>query len=210
MDAITSEGFRDNVRATADNIAEGLSVGRDASADGYWAKWAGFYQQLALDPLLTLYKDPIPILCTISQEYHIGDITASSSNVRSKTVQDDVRPVAQTLTALGARDPHLSNGGKIYYRLQLQYRCYTRQGPPLNRVKAILVQILGAVAAIVAAFNDLELHAVADMIILTFFFLLHPGGNTGTKTTSTPFHLCDVILSVGRTVFTLISLEEDF
>ena len=39
------------------------------------------------------------------------------------------------------------------------------------------------------------------MIIIAFFFLLRPGGYTGTKSDSTPFRLSDVTFSVGRTVF---------
>ena len=39
------------------------------------------------------------------------------------------------------------------------------------------------------------------MIIIAFFFLLHPGEYTGTKSDSSPFRLSDVTFSVGRTVF---------
>ena len=209
MDPAASEAFRDSFRAASADITEGLSAGRDASADGYWAKWQNFCQRVALDPHLSSYEDPVPILITFAREYRVGDVAAASGPVRSKTVQDAVRSVAQTLTALGARDPRLSGAGKLDYRLQLQYRCYTRQDPPPNRVKPIPVQILRAVAAIAAATNDPELQAVSDMIILAFFFLLRPGEYTASKSDSTPFRLCDVTLSVGRTVFTSASSEAD-
>lgn len=39
--------------------------------------------------------------------------------------------------------------------------------------------------------------AIADMIVLAFFFLLRPGEYTATKSDTTPFRLCDVRLSVG-------------
>ena len=39
------------------------------------------------------------------------------------------------------------------------------------------------------------------MIIIAFFFLLHPGDYTGTKSYSSPFWLSDVTFSVSRTVF---------
>ena len=209
MDPAASEAFRDNFRAASADITEGLSAGRDASADWYWAKWQNFSQHVALDPYLSSYEDPIPILVTFAREYRVGDVSSASGGVRSKTVQDAVRSVAQTLTALGARDPRLSASGKIDYRLQLQYRCYTRQDPPPNRVKPIPVQILRAVTAIAAASNDLEMQAVSDMIIIAFFFLLRPGEYTASTSDSTPFRLCDVTLSVGRTVFTSASSEAD-
>ena len=126
MDPVAGKSFRDSFRFATEDIAEGLFEGRDASADGYWAKWKNFCQRVALDPHLSSYEDPIPILVTFAREYRVGDVSAASGGVRSKTVQDAVRSVAQTLTALGARDPRLSASGKIDYRLQLQYRCYTR------------------------------------------------------------------------------------
>ena len=52
-----------------------------------------------------------------------------------------------------------------------------------------------------AASRDPELQAIADMIIIAFFFLLRPREYTGTKSDSSPFRLSDVTFSVGRTVF---------
>ena len=52
-----------------------------------------------------------------------------------------------------------------------------------------------------AASNDQELQAVADMIIIAFFFLIQPGEYTGTKPDSAQFRLSDVTFSVDRTVF---------
>ena len=52
-----------------------------------------------------------------------------------------------------------------------------------------------------AASNDQELQAVADMIIISFFFLLRPGDYIGTKSDRAPFRLSYVTFSVGRTVF---------
>ena len=56
-------------------------------------------------------------------------------------------------------------------------------------------------SCVAADSNDQELWAVADMIIIAFFFLLRPVEYTGTKSDSTPFRLSDVTFSVGRTVF---------
>ena len=88
---------------------------------------------------------------------------------------------------LGAKDPRMTYTGKLDGRLQLQFRCYSRQGPPPSRVKPIPVQVLCWIACVAAASRDPELHAVADMIIIAFFFLLYPGEYTGTKSDSLPF-----------------------
>ena len=60
-----------------------------------------------------------------------------------------------------------------------------------------------------AASNDQELQAVADIIIISFFFLLRPGEYTGTKYDSSPFLLSDVTFSVSRTVFDTITATDN-
>ena len=102
---------------------------------------------------------------------------------------------------LGAKDPRMTSTGKLDERLQLQFRCYSQKDPPPSRVKPIPVQVLRRLACVAASSRDPELQAVADMIIIAFFFLLRPGEYTGTKSDSSPFRLSDVTFSVGRTVF---------
>ena len=102
---------------------------------------------------------------------------------------------------LGAKDPRMKSTGKLDRRLQLHFRCYSRQDLPPSRVKPIPVQVLRRLACVAAASRDPELQAVADMIIIAFFFLLRPGEYTGAKSDSSPFRLSDVTFSVGRTVF---------
>ena len=47
--------------AAAHDISEGVSASRFAAANGNWKKWAKFCQYMALDPLLVLYRDLVPI-----------------------------------------------------------------------------------------------------------------------------------------------------
>ena len=76
---------------------------------------------------------------------------------------------------LGSKDPRMTSTGNIDGRLQLKFRCYSRQDPPPSWVKPIPVKVLRRLACMAAASNDQELQAVADMIIIAFFFLLWPG-----------------------------------
>ena len=90
---------------------------------------------------------------------------------------------------LGAKDPRMTFTGEIDGRLQLQFRCYSRQDPLPSRVKPIPVQVIRRLACVAAASRDPELQAVVDMIFIAFFFLLCPGEYTGTKSDSSPFRL---------------------
>ena len=88
---------------------------------------------------------------------------------------------------LGAKDPRMASTGKIDGRLQLHFRCYSRQAPPSSQVKPIPVQVLRRLACVDTASNDQELQAVADMIIIDFFFLPWPGEYTGKNLTAHHF-----------------------
>ena len=76
-------------------------------------------------------------------------------------------------------------------------------------MKPIPVQVLRRLDCVATASNDQELQAVADIIIIAFFFLLRPGKYTGTKYYSAPFRLSDVNFSVGRTVFNTATVTDN-
>ena len=138
-------------------------------------------------PLLVAYQDHVPILNAFARDYRTGNIAPDSRGVRSRTVEDAVRSIGQAIAILGAKDPIMTSTGKLDGRLQLQFRCYSRQDPPPSRVKPIPVQVLRRLACVAAAYRYPELQAVADMIIIAFFLLLRPGEYTGTKYESSPF-----------------------
>jgi hypothetical protein len=110
-------------------------------------------------------------------------------------VEDSLRAIGQTFAALGTPDPRLDQQGNIDFRIQRQLRGYSRADPPPNRVKPIPVQILRHVAALAAQPSaTLSTQAIADMIVLAFFFLLRPGEYTGNPSDTTPFTLQDAQL----------------
>ena len=61
------------------------------------------------------------------------------------------------IAVLGSKDPQMVSTGKINWRLQLQFRCYSHQYPHPYRMKPIPVQVLRRMACVAAAFNDQEL-----------------------------------------------------
>ena len=69
--------------------------------------------------------------------------------------------------------------------------------------------MLRKVAVVALATNDAETQCVLDMIIVAYFFLLRPGEYTGAKSDSTPFCMCDITFSYGRSVFDHNSDEQD-
>ena len=132
--------------------------------------------------------------------YRSGAIAPHGKPVRSRTVEDALRSVGQTLAMLGPQDPRLNRVGQIDFRLQRQFRSYSKEDPPPDRVRPIPVQLLDYVMAIAFANHVIASQAnqaTADMIALVFFFLLRSGEYTGTKSDTTPFRMQDVQLFIG-------------
>ena len=187
VEPVAQTRFWHSFRSVMEDISEVLYTGLATAADGHWTKWTYFCARVALDPLLVAYQDPVPILNVFAQDYQTGNIAPNSRGVRSRTVEDDVQSIGQAIAMLGAKDPRMTSTGKLDGRIQLQFRCYSRQDPLPSRVKPIPVQVLRRLACVAAASRDPELQVVADMIIIAFFFLLCQGEYTGTKSDGSPF-----------------------
>ena len=121
--------FHDSFRAAADNIFKGLSTSRSAAADGYWRKWAILYREVSFNPLLVLYRYPVPIISAFARQYRTWGITPSVHQVKSHTVEDAVRSILQVLAALGTRYPRLTIQGELEISLPFQFWCYIKQYP---------------------------------------------------------------------------------
>ena len=107
-------------RAATEAIANGLSDSRPTSTNNHWTIWSAFCANMASDPLLLSYKDPIPILATFSADYRCGDISANSKNVCSHIVEDAFRSIGQTLAKMGAKDPRINSEGALEIHLKFQ------------------------------------------------------------------------------------------
>ena len=79
--------------------------------------------------------------------------------------------------------------------------CWKKADPPANRVKPIPVQVIRRIAVIATSLppDAHVLRAVADMIVVAFFFLLRPGEYTDSPSETTPFSFADVQLFLGPT-----------
>ena len=142
VDTSTRVRFCNTFCAATEDIAEGLSTGRACAADGHWTKWSKFCSRVALDPILIGYKDSVPILNILYRDYRTGDITPTSSPVRSRTAEDAVWLIGQALAALGLADPQYGKDRNIDIHLCFQLRCYTKQEPPPNQVKPVPIIVI--------------------------------------------------------------------
>jgi hypothetical protein len=199
--------------AIKETIAFGLSAGRSTSNSTTWSIWSEFCHSLAQDPFLSDISDPIPLLQIFAARYRVGTVAPSSAQVKARTVENALRAVGQTFASLGFPDPRLQHSGKLDLRIQRQLKTYSKQDPPPHRVKPIPLQILLEVINYNLRFNDPRHHAIAQMIILGFFFLLRPGEYAHTSNPdASPFRLCDVHIMANNVTLnplTCIELQLD-
>ena len=113
--------FCDSFSALTEDIQEGFSVCRATAADGHWTKLVYFCARVALDPLIVIYKDFVPIINTFARDYRTGNIAPNSREVQSRTAEDAVRSIGQVIAMLGAKDLRMTSTVKIDGRLQLQF-----------------------------------------------------------------------------------------
>lgn len=93
------------------------------------------------------------------------------------------------------RDPRHGVGGKIHVVLRQQYKSYANDDPPPERVKPIPLQLLQHVVTNLQ--NGEYGRALADLLIIGFFFLLRPGEYChNTDGDNDPFNLEDVSFDV--------------
>ena len=77
-------------------------------------------------------------------------------------------------------------------------KAYSKKDPPPNRVKPIPIPVIRRILMVPQASNTPINLAVADMIVIAFFFLLRPGEYAISAAESTPFELKDVQLFRGQ------------
>jgi hypothetical protein len=93
--------------------------------------------------------------------------------------------------------PRKDAHGNIDFRIQRQIKAYKKDDAPPRRVKPVPITIISfIVAQAFGATRSDEEMAIADMIVIAFFFLLQPGEYTGTISDDAAFRLQDVGLYI--------------
>ena len=179
-------------------VREGVTVGRSAAANTHWEKWLEFTSVLGQDPLLKTVEDKVPYLQVFLYRVRTGRYAANKNPVRARSAEDYIRSIGQAYLELGEQDPRLNCHDNLDFRLARMIKSYKKKDPPPNRVKPVPLSVIRRIAQISFAGNSPNQHAIADMIIIAFFFLLRPGEYTLSKTDSDPFLLADVQFWIGN------------
>jgi hypothetical protein len=82
------------------------------------------------------------------------------------------------------------------FRIQRQIKAYKKDDSPPLRVKPVpIIILIFIVAQAYGNTHNVAEMAIADMIVVTFFFFLRPGEYNGTLTDDAAFKIEDVSLT---------------
>jgi hypothetical protein len=202
LDPTTRNDVLHDFLLAQEDFSKGVAPSTANSIRLYWSYWEKFCGELSVNPLQPRSKDPVLLLQIFARRYRTGALPHQRKAVRKDAVDSALRAIGQTCVSLGTQDPRLNHFGKIDFRLLRQLNAYQREDPPPDRVKPIPFQVILYLAttafAVGAAAEGTK--AIADMVILAFFFLLRPGEYTfsSSKKDSAPFRLQDVCLRRGN------------
>ena len=206
--AVQRHAFLSDLRLAQEAARASVVPSRAASQDRSWALWTNYCLELCVDPQLSNIDDPVVLLQVFGQRYRSGAIAPSGRPVKSRTVEDAMRAVGQTLARMGTPDPRLEPSGKVTYRLRQQLTGYAKQDPAPKRVKPIPMPVIQRVMHMANISKLIIEEAIADLIVLGFFFLFRPGESTVTSE-STCFTLADIHFSVGFRVISAVFASPD-
>ena len=170
--------------------------------------WIEFTNDLGVDPFLQAFSDKIPFLQVFAQRVHSGELAASGNPIRARSAEDYIRMVGHTFLHVGSDDPRLNSAHLIDFRLQRTIAAWKKSDPPPKRVKPVPIQVIRRIAnTAYSPFSSPLCKAIADMIVLAFFFLLRPGEYTDNSgdTSKHPFLLEDIQLFIGDTRLNLLT-----
>ena len=107
--------------------------------------------------------------------------------------------MGQTYAALGAPDPRLNQFGHLDFRLTALFSAWKRQDAPPTRVRPLPLDVIATVAHLADAAGTPFDAAVADCLVVGFYFLLRPGEYTGSpREADDLFRIQDVQCWIGN------------
>ncbi|KAI2502175.1 hypothetical protein MHU86_12311 [Fragilaria crotonensis] len=203
---VDNPGTRDALRRDWSAVTTTLDAHQSAHRNAATATTAGVWERFCTNhglrtDLLDVPGDLVPVLLLFAQQYRTGRISPSDRPVRSRTVEDAVRQVAQAFTRVGANDPRLNSFGDLDFRLRALLQAWKRADPPPTRVKPVPLSLVRQAHTLSsAAPPDSGLAAAGDCLLLAYYFLLRPGEYSGHPRTTEDdlFRLQDVGVMIGH------------
>eukprot|EP00804_Cyclotella_cryptica_P003096 CCRYP_006083-RB/>CCRYP_006083-RB protein AED:0.19 eAED:0.39 QI:0/0/0/1/0/0/2/0/333 len=97
--------FCHNLRIAQETVTKGVSSSRAQKSISYYSHWIDFTTDLGLDPFLQAFSDKVPFLQVFGQRVRDGELACNKNSIKSRSVEDYIRAVAQAFLAMGPLTP---------------------------------------------------------------------------------------------------------
>lgn len=184
-----------DLHALSQDVDNGISPRRTKAAQTAWRVWTQFCATLAIDPGLSDFRDPVPVLMLFARQWREGSIAPLGQHVRARTAKDAVRFVGQAFAAVGSPDPRLNAQGKMDFRLSRQVSGWRRADPPSQRRDIIPRSVLLSLSQTARRLPTAQNLAAVDLLWIGLHFLLRPSEylHTNAQTYTQAFTMADVL-----------------
>ena len=158
------------------------------------ARWPGVTTDLQGLP----FQEQMFILGAFAEYIRRGDYNGTKTRVKTGTVEVALGAITTTLQMDRKQSPVVTKEGHVYLPLARQLETYRRQDPPSKPKLALPVSALKHIRQQSQHSQSPKALAIADLIIIAWFYLLRVGEYTYSKPSqkkrTTPFKVRDVTL----------------
>jgi hypothetical protein len=81
----------------------------------HWSRWDEFCLAHNVDPYLSTWADPVPMLQVFGEIYRYGRLPPRHNHVKARKVEDSPRAVGQAYARLGGPDPRKDSHGVLTF-----------------------------------------------------------------------------------------------
>ena len=176
----TADLYSRDFRDADKTIASGRVVASSKDRQAFWRRWVNYAKPLNIDPLLinTPFEKKIRVITGFAARVRRGDY-GQKDRVSCGRVQDAIRAVGQTCELDYGINP-LQKAPKEYLKpMELQFAGYRKEDPPPVPELAVPVQLVNQIYdQLSGPGTSPKQHAVADLCIIAFYYLLRVGEYT--------------------------------
>ena len=160
-------------------IADGVTVQTSKTRQRYWKHWTEYCQQCTTDPFLTSLSpcERAVIITAFAARVRTGAY-GRGDQVKVQAVTDALAAISKTCELVGQCSPVYKSEGTYILPVQRVVEGFRRQDPPAIPQMAVPVEVPETAKRLVYLTSDPRQHAVGDLSVIAFYFLLRSGEYT--------------------------------
>jgi hypothetical protein len=160
-------------------IADGVTVQTSKTRQRYWKDWTGYCQQCNTDPFLSSLSlcERAVIITAFAARVRTGAY-GQGNQVKVQAVTDALAAISKTCELVGQCSPVYKSEGKYILPVQRVVEGFRRQDPPAIPQMAVPVEVPETARRLAYLTSDPRQHAVGDLCVIAFYFLLRSGEYT--------------------------------